>query len=444
MFSQVSLARSASCKLIAVLEAVLVLFLTSQDAPYSAAELAAAHQAVDDLVRKGKFLQAVEKLRAVQRSRVPASDLPKFAETERRVGGYAALLLETAAGNTLDVPLLTRISIKNGGKPLGRIVKDDGVFLFYETLTGIRSRLAKEQVETITGLTPQESAAEVLAEFRRQCGNRSLMLQTEAGKPPAWKELGGKKLTGAQYFALAEFAARNGAGEFLPGLFDLAAARDPDLRASAHAAKGERLVNQLFYALTVNQLPMANYSLDALTSRYRDTAPYKDKLFADKETAEIVKVLLKRDLPEPKPALVEPPKPTTPDAPPTAAAPALPTPEPLPLPPPEPAPAPPGVPVTAIKLPSGTPPDVVDLVSRGDKSFDEGMKHLLNSDPSTNPDGWSQENTKALELFRKANAEAYLPAQEKYTTGWPQSLLDRVRETTMRVALCRKRSVRSG
>ena len=423
---------------------VLVLALT-QDAPYSAADLAAVHQGVDDLVRKGKFLQAAEKLRAVQRPRIPAADLPKFAEAERRVGGYAALLLETAAGNTLDVPLLSRIAIKNGGKPLGRIVKDDGVFLFYETLTGIRSRLAKEQVDLLTGLTREESAAEVLAEFRRQCGNRSLMLQTEAGKPPAWKELGGKKLTGAQYFALAEFAARNGAGEFLPGLFDLAVARDPDIRASAHAAKGERLVNQLFYALTVNQLPMANYSLDALTSRYRDTAPYKDKLFADKETAEIVKVILKRDLPEPKPAVVEPPKPATPDAPPTVAGPTpLPTPEPLPLPPPEPAPAPPGVPVTAIKLPSGTPPDVVDLVAKGDKNFDDGMKHLLNSDPSVNPEGWSQENTKALELFRKANQESYLPAQEKYTTGWPQSLLDRVRETTMRVALCRKRSVRSG
>jgi hypothetical protein len=431
-------------KLIAVIVVLLAVFLTPQDAPYSAAEMAAVHQGVDDLVRKGKFLQAAEKLRAVQRPRIPAGELAKFAESERRVGSYAGLLLETTAGNTLDVPLLSRFAIKNGGKPLGRIVKDDGVFVFYETLTGIRSRLAKEQIEMITGLTPQESAAEVLGEFRRQCGNRSLMLQTEAGKPPAWKELGGKKLTGAQYFALAEFAARNGAGEFLPGLFDLALARDPEIRATAHAAKGERLVNQLFYALTVNQLPQANYSLDALTSRYRDTAPYKDKLYADKETAEIVKVLLKRELPEPKPAIVEPPKPTTPDAPPTVAGPPPPVPEPLPLPPPEPAPAPPGVPVTAIKLPSGTPPDVVELVAKGDKNFDEGMKHLLNSDPSTNPDGWSQENTKALELFRKANQESYLPAQEKYTTGWPQSLLDRVRETTMRVALCRKRSVRSG
>lgn len=417
--------------------------LFAQDPPYSAAELATLHQSVDDLARKGRFLQAAAKLREFKRERVPAGDAAaKFAEAEKRIATYAGLLLETAAGDTAAVPTLTRIAIKNGGKPLGRILREDATFYHYETLTGIRSRIAKELVDTLTGLTPQESAAEVLAEFKRQCGNRGLMLQMEAGKPPAWKELGGKKLTGAQYFSLAEFCARTGAGEFLAGLFDLAVARDPEIRAAAHAAKGERLVNVLFYSLTVNQLPQASHSLDALTTRYRDTVPYREKLYADKEIGEIVKVLLKRDIPEPKlPA--PPPPPPSPDTPAPPAAP-TPVPEPLPVPAPapEPAPAPPGVPVTAIRLPSGTPPEVMDLVAKGDKYFDEGMKHLLNSDPSVNPDGWSQENAKALELFRKANGESYLPAQEKYATGWPQGLLDRVRETTMRVALCRKRSVR--
>jgi hypothetical protein len=425
--------------------ALLVLAAAAQDAPYTASELSAIHQGVDDLVRRGKFLQAAEKLREVKRPRVPPGDLAKLAEVEQRVAGYAGLLLETAAGNTFDPPSLARIAIKNGGKPVGRIVKNDDRFLLYETLTGIRSRLEKERLDTLTPLTAQESSAEVQTEFRRQCGNRMLMLQTVPGKPPDWKELGGKTVTGAQYFALAEFAARNGAGEYLAGLFDLAVARDPEIRATAHAAKGERLVNQLFYALTVNQMPQANYALDALTTRYRDTAPYREKLFADKETSEIVKVLLKRDLPEPKILAVAEPAKTAPSDKPPVAGPLTPppTPDPLPLPPPEPAPAPPGVVVTAIRLPAGTPPDVVELVARGDKNFDEGMKHLLNSDPGSNPDGWSKENGAALVLFKKANDEGYLPAQDKFSTGWPQPLLDRVRETTMRIALCRKRSVRN-
>jgi len=438
---------SAPVKLGIVLALVaLALAAALQDPPYAPAEMAAIQKGVDDLVRSGRFLQAAEKLKEAKRARVPGADAARWVETEGKVAGYAALLLETTAGNTLDTPKLARIAIKNGGKPLGRIVKDDGVFLFYETLTGIRSRVAKEQVDLLTMLTAEESAAEVFAEFKRQCGNRSLLLQADAGKPPSWKELGGKKTTGAQYFALAEFAARNGAGEFLAGLFDLAVARDPELRATAHAAKGERLVNQLFYALTVNQLPQANYSLDALTTRYRDTVPYKEKLFADKDIKEIISVLLKRPLPEPQALVVAPPPPPPPPAgnpaAPLAERPAPALPEPLPLPAPEPAAAPPGVPITAIRLPSGTPPDVMDLVAKGDRNFDEGMKHLLNSDPSSNPDGWSKENAAALDLFKKANQESYLPAQDKYTAAWPQPLLDRVRETTMRVALCRKRSVR--
>jgi hypothetical protein len=420
---------------------LIVLMAVAQDAPYSAAELNALQQGVDDLVRRGRFLHAAEKLRDLKKARLPSGDAARFLELERKVVGYGGLLLETSAGDTADVPKLTRIAIKNGGKPLGRILREDSAFIYYDTLTGIRSRLAKEQVDILTGLTPQECAAEVLVEFRRQCGNRGLALQAEAGKPPSWKELGGKKVTGAQYFALAEFCARNGAGEFLQGLFDLCVARDPEIRSAVHIAKGERLVNLLFYSLTVNQIPQANSSLDALTARYRDTVPYREKLFADKEIGEIVKVLLKRELPEPK--VAAPPAAPTPDTP--AAATAQ-IPEPLPLPPPAPAPeaAPSPVPlaVTAVKLPGGTPPEVLDLVARGDRNFDEGMKHLLNSDPSFNPDGWSQENTRALELFKKANMESYLPAQERYTTGWPQPLLDRVRETTMRVALCRKRSVR--
>jgi len=411
-----------------------------QDAPYSAAELAAILQPVDDLARRGRFLQASAKLRDVKKARIPAGEAARVQELERKVAGYASLLLETSAGDTADVPALTRLAIKNGGKPLGRILRSDELFVHYETLTGIRSRLSKEQVETLAPLTAQESAAEVLAEFRRQCGNRSLLLQTEAGKPPGWKELGGKKVTGAQYFALAEFCARNGAGEFLAGLFDLAVQREPEIRSIAHAAKGERLVNVLFYSLTVNQLPQANHSLDALTTRYRDTTTYKEKLFADKDIAEIVKVLLKRDLPEPKlPAPPTPPPAADPA--PTAAVPA-PEPLPEPAPAPEPAPSGPPLPVTALKLPADAPAEVLDLVAKGDRNFDQGMKHLLNSDPSANPDGWSQENTKALDLFRKANSESYLPAQDRYTKGWPQPLLDRVRETTMRIALCRKRSVR--
>src|SRR6185436_11924029 len=142
---------------------------STQEPPYSAAELTALLQPAEDLARRGRFLQAAAKLREAKKERIPAGDAARVRELERKVGGYASLLLETTAGDTLESPALTRIAIKNAGKPLGRIVRSDELFLHYETLTGIRSRLSKELVDTLTPLTPQESAAEVLAEFRRQC-----------------------------------------------------------------------------------------------------------------------------------------------------------------------------------------------------------------------------------------------------------------------------------
>jgi hypothetical protein len=427
----------------------------AQDAPYTTEEMAALQQAVDEAVGRGRFFQAAEKLRGLKRERIPEGALAKVQDAERRVGGYASLLLETTSGDTAAVPALTRIAIKGGGKPLGRIFREDATFYYYETLTGIRSRVAKEQVETLTALTKTESATEVLAEFRRQCGNRSLILQTDAGKPPAWKEVGGKKITGGQVFALAEFASRNGAGEFLPGLFDLCVARDPNIRGVLHVAKSERLVNQLFYSLTINQLPQANYALDALTGRYRDTAAYRDKLHADKDIHDIVQVLLKKTIPPPQQAslLAKAPADPVPPAPgekPPAETAKAPQPPPPPIPDPLPLPEPPPDPgegrgplnVTAYKLAGTTAPAILELVAKGDKNFDGAMKHLLNSDPGLNPDGWAAENSKALELFRKASIESYLPAQEMYDSAVPQGLLDRVREATMRSSLCRKRSVR--
>ena len=92
-------------------------------------------------------------------------------------------------------------------------------------------------------------------------------------------------------------------------------------------------------------------------------------------------------------------------------------------------------------MPDGTNAKISDFVVKGDRLFNEAMVHLRNSDPSINPDGWADENKKALKLFMQANGECYLPAQDSYSSGIPTQLLDRVRETSMRTALCRKRSV---
>ena len=137
---------------------LLAALLALQDAPYSREEMSALHQAVDEFVGRGRFFQAAEKLRGLQRARIPAGELAKVQDAERRVGAYASLLLETTAGDTAAVPTLTRIAIKGGGKPLGRILREDATFYYYETLTGIRSRVAKEQVDMLTTIVVGNSA----------------------------------------------------------------------------------------------------------------------------------------------------------------------------------------------------------------------------------------------------------------------------------------------
>lgn len=423
--------------------------LAGQDTPYPTAELAALHQAVDELALQGRFAQALAKLRLLKPERVSEADFPKVEQAERRTATAAALLLETASGGIGDCPKLTRIAVKGGGKPLGRVYRQDANFVHYETLTGIRSRIARAQVETLLPLSTPESAAEVFAELKRQCGNRGLLVQSDPGKPPILKELAGRKITGTQAFDLADFCSRTGHPEFLAALFDLAVQRDPAILDKSRLIKSERLVNQLLFSITVNQIPQATYSVELLSARYRDTAAYRERVHGDRDVSEIVGVILSRKLPPPEPpgervklvfkrepvaAAVVPEEPKPVDA---VAPPAAP-----PESPPDAGPPPAPLPVTARKLPDGTTPEVLDLVQRGDRAFDQAMVHLLNSDPNENPSGWAQENAKALDLFLKANVEAYLPAQNRYAADVPQPLLDRVREATLRSSLCRKRSVR--
>ena len=77
--------------------------VSAQETPYSATDLAAIHQSVDEFIRKGRFLQAAAKLREMKRERIPAGDAAaRVQEAETRVSTYAALLLETAAKNGTD------------------------------------------------------------------------------------------------------------------------------------------------------------------------------------------------------------------------------------------------------------------------------------------------------------------------------------------------------
>jgi hypothetical protein len=284
------------------------------------------------------------------------------------------------------------------------------------------------------------SSVEVKLELIKKSGYVGLDVVDAPGKPLEYRERAGKTVTALQIFDLADFCARNGANERLSALFDVGLRRDPELVTTVHETKAERMIDVFLYFLSIDSAADARKTFDILDQRYKDTRAYGKKIAGDAEIKEHMAMVIEGKRRSPQPL---------------ARAERRREPEKVPAPPPPPGkpetgetergeePPAPGDP-TGAGLPEGTAVRVEDLVQKGDRYFDEAMKHLLNSKSDENPDGWAAENKTALELFLKANEQGYLPAQDIYGNGAvPQPLLDRVRETTMRASLCRKRAVRT-
>jgi hypothetical protein len=420
---------------------------------YSSIEMSALFGTVDDLIRKGRFYGALEALRSKSRLKIPEDQVKMFTDYEERASRYYQLLQETTKGITIEMPPITRIFIRNAGKIVGKILFEDSASVIIENLMNIRSKIMKSDMEKMETLQQAYGYAEITMALKDQCKYAGLIPEGAPGKPLSYKEQPGKSVPALKFFDLADFCARNGANDQVLPLFDEALRRDSNLLATVHEVKGDRMTNVFLFFLQTKAVADATKALDLIKRNYSDTKAYREKIATDAETKEYMDlVMTKRSAPVPpsqplakldvKPEappsstpLPAAPDPKPPSAPVVAPTPASSEPERLT----EPAPY---VSPTSIKLPEGMPPRVVDAVSKGDRYYDEAMKHLHLSNPQVSPTNWADENHQALALFKKANEEGYLPAQDMFGANpVPQALLDRVRDTTMCSAMCRKRSV---
>lgn len=413
---------------------------------YSPVEMKALWVQLDDLLRRGKLFEAREKVQNTSKSMLPPDEAGKFADYESRVGKYYALVQETTRGILIDMPRISSVILKTDNKLVVKVLSETPSALFFETITGIRGKIDKSTIKTTEELKPAYASAEIKAELVKKAGYLALEVVDVPGQPLQYKDRPNRpRATGSQiFFDLADFCARNGANDKLVPLFDEALKRDANLLVSVHEVKADRLVNVLLYFLGINAGPDAQKTLELLKDKYGDTKAYRERVAEDADIAQMTDIVMGRSRPiaklDPKPAPKPEPKPD----------PVTPLPEPKPEPKPEPRPEPveverheprPAEP-TGLAMPDGTPSQVRDLVRKGDAHFAEAMRHLQASDPTINPDGWADMNKKALESFQKASNDGYVPAQDLYGKDVPpQALLDRVRETLMRMSLCRKRSV---
>jgi hypothetical protein len=419
---------------------------------YSAVDMSILFNEADDLLRRGKLFEARDRIQNTSRIMIPQESLAKYVDYEARVGRYHSLLLETTKGGTIEMPKMTQILIKDGGKLVVKVLSKDNDSITYETLTGIRSKIARDRCEEVKELEPVYARVEVGLELKKQADYKGLVIETPPGQPMTLKEKPGRKATSLQIFDLADFCARNGANDRLVPLFDEALSRDPDLLNTVHEAKAERMVEVLVYFLTIKATFDARKTLDILKDRYADTKAYRERVANDSEFMAAMEGVFNRRAPQPiakidKPA--EPVKPVENKTPDPTPAPDAPKPVEPPAPrTPDPTDAPirveptPGE-VTAMSMPDGTNNKILGLVARGDELFKKAMEHLNNCDPRVKPESAATENKEALKYFMKANSEGYLLAQEEYKDGArvPEPLLDRVREATQRAYFCRKFAV---
>jgi len=439
--------------------------------PYSPEKMTALFEEIDGHLKRGRIKEARELLRRQDASLVPGPQVEKFRKTEADLGRYHQLLLETIPGAAIDLPQIAELDLKSGGALIVKNLQEGETEIRYETLNGIRATQKKTFVTAIR--RPPKEAYGVLVdeELEKQATYRGIRI-TKSRTPTGieWKFLDPAQgpAPGYAFFELADFCARNGRNTRLVPLFEEGLQRDPNLASTVFEKKAAQFVDIFLYFITIQAKEDAQGAYDVLKKRYQMSKAYRERIEGDRDIRDAYAELFDTSIakgPDPAPPATEgstPPAPS-PDPEPPPDVPPPPTPEPPPPPPPGTPPAPPAAPpapppkppvvdedpdkvdgAAPTTLPPNSPSKAVDLVKKGDELFKQAMKHVLNSDSQKNPNGWVEENRKALALLTQAFDKCYYPAQEvfeKAKKDIPRTLTNRVRQCQMTKVMCRKRDV---
>ncbi|MHC4607280.1 MAG: hypothetical protein ACYTAF_10195 [Planctomycetota bacterium] len=401
------------------------------------------------LLAEGRILGAQSRIAPYKRSRVPREIIDEFIRYQSRIRSYLDLLSETYPGTTIDVPDMWAILIRDGGRLVVKNLTEREDGYSFETLIGVRSRVEKDRADNVRKLPEDESVHEITEELRELCGRRKVRMNREAGGGYAFTSGSRKKAEGHVFFDLADFCARNGLNARLPELFDAGLERDTSLVQTVHEMKANRMIDVFLYFLSIKERTYADSTHDFLKKRYKDTHAYQNRI--DWEVREAYKALFKEDLRMAR--TTTPPQIRDPDwKPPWREKKQQEDPAPKPEPKGEPpknggetgADTPPKKDTPAVPKTMKTMSQKTKKIwQEGDKFYEEAKKHILNSDPNVNPDGYNDEIMKAIKLLSKAR-DNYVTAQElceQEGAKIPTALMIQLREAMMDLWMCRKRAV---
>lgn len=412
-------------------------------------------------LNRGRFEEFVADLAKVNRNKVPDTGIPELRKFEERFTYYQRILAETSCAKVMPPPPLYLFTLVNGNEILAKLITKDEKSYYIEMLIGIGTRLDKNRVKGMpVQLTSEQALARAEMFLEDKCENKGIlrMKKDELIVGFADSPKRNPPPNAMAYFDMAEFCAENGLAELIPMLLDCSREKDTNIVNNVHEIKAARHVDMLRFLDSIQAKEDAMEVFLTLNARYYDTAVFsKERIYLKEKFGTLV-----RESAPPPPAYTpvedNPPQPEhnpPPENPaggdPIASGPKNPEPK-------EPSndgrdlvkrgtPPKPAVddkwqrPVTgAITVEAAQ-----EHVSKGDAAYADGKKHLQNSDPNENPNGWAGENKAALKLMSQA-FESYDTAQviyEKLGMRIPSELLEKARETNMIRSMCRKRAVSS-
>lgn len=380
---------------------------------YAAAVMKQYRDRVETALFAGDFAAAEQAFGAIDTGRVPPDAREWHDQMRPRVAAFVALLRLTDDGARVPMPPLFEVVFADNTVKTVNVLRRTDTQILMEHFSGAVVGMAPGTLRAEPKLLSEDIARlDIVNELMQRAGKRQVTIKTSGGYAAA--AAAGGAPSAVDYFDLADFANHWGLAPAVSALFEQAYASNPSVAGKVEEVKGRRLVKRFLHHFSLRQFDEARRVLAILNERFGRCEAFRE--LGDDQMAMIYKEATGKELKEEAPALAAAPPPTDP-------APVVEQPD--------------------IETDSKDLSEAEKLVLKGDQAYREGMAHVERSSPTHNPDGADEENRKAMRKFQEARG-FYAEAQEIYDNAGqqvPRKLMDKLREATSALFVCRKRAV---